>query len=156
MKSLSIFAIFCCLSFDSFGQSATTTESSDSTNLYFQALNSYIKYLVKSGSAERKLLVEKNNLTTDKLPSRFGQFEIIYLDGIEVRDQLKGKSEMKVIRIVPLRVKDSNFFINIIPFTVRMNKKVVNYINSGGEKVVFKYDSQSGKFYFQEIIHGNI
>ncbi|QJB37298.1 hypothetical protein HF324_05305 [Chitinophaga oryzae] len=127
-----------------FGQKADNTEAKDSTNLYYQAFSNYCAQL--SSENVQTLLLEENNITTESIPRRIGAHNIEVLDVFGVQNKLKEKKSIILIRIVPLRIKNGNFFINIIPFNVVSTSSGINYINSGGSIVEFLYDCSSKKF----------
>lgn len=131
------------------GQICNNTETRDSTNIYFQAFKNYCSKLDSVNGSE--LNVEENNLTTSSLPSKIGSFHINVIDVFELQKQLKKLGPLILIRIVPMRVKNGVFFINIIPFKVIKTKRGINYINSGGATIRFNYDCKSKNF----ILSGN-
>lgn len=144
-----MFLSFCQLN----AQTATNTKSSDSSNIYFQALSIHIENVQ---NVENTLWVEENFLFTDSLPKQIGTKKIEYVSGYEVRELLKTKDELTVIRIVPLRVENGHFFINVIPFKVRKEKRNLRYVNSGGSKIIFTFNCQTNTFHFDKIVLGNI
>jgi hypothetical protein len=147
---LIILLSFCAYSANA--QNATNTKSSDSKNIYYQAL---IKHIENSDNNEQTVIVEKN-LFTDPLPKTMGSRTIEYLDGYQIRRHLKSKEEIIVIKVIPLQVDNGLFFVTIIPFKVTKEKKQLHYANSGGDEVVFTFDSNSNEFIFKEFKRGNI
>lgn len=127
-----------------FGQKADNTESKDTTNLYYQAFSNYCARL--SSENIQMLLLEENNITTESIPKRMGSHNIEVLDVFGVQNKLKENKSIILIRIVPLRIKNGKFFVNIIPFNVVSTSSGINYINSGGSTVEFLYDCSSKKF----------
>jgi hypothetical protein len=130
-----------------FGQTADNTESKDSTNIYYQALSTYCAHLPPDNMTT--LFLEENNITTESIPE--GNHTIKVLNFPAIQNKLKQKNSIVLIRIVPLRIKNGKFFINIIPFNVVSTPSGLNYINSGGSTVEFLYDCSSGKFTVAEI-----
>lgn len=112
------------------GQTASNTESRDSTNIYYQAFNAYCAHLPTCN-----LLLEEDNITTESIPHRIGIHNIEVLDFDGIQKKLKKSKSIVVIRIIPLRINDGKFFINIIPFDVKRTSSGLDYINSGGSKV---------------------
>jgi hypothetical protein len=53
-------------------------------------------------------------------------------------------------------MKNGVFFVSLIPFTVKKEKRKINYVNSGGDRVSFEFDCSTNSFRFKEITHGNI
>jgi len=140
-----------------YGQTATNTEARDSSNIYYQALRTYVNNIpTKNDGHKTVLLIEKNPIVTKSLPIELDTYQFEYLEGYEVDKRLKSKNPITLIRIVPLQLKKGIFFISIIPFTVTRENGKVNYSNSGGDKIVFEFDCANNAFHFKEIRHGNI
>lgn len=139
-----------------FAQVANSTESNDSTNIYYQSLIKYCDYLESLNIDKKTLYLEENALVTKGIPSEIGRFEIKCLNIDQLREAAKGEEGIQLIRVVQLRVKEGQFFVNIIPFKVTYKKKNFSFINSGGEKIVYEYDKETKKFIFKEIRHGSI
>jgi hypothetical protein len=129
-------------------QIATTTESKDSTNIYFQAFSLFCH---QKSEKMNTLLVEENIITTKGLPSIcFGQkVEIVNIETLQ--HLLRREKQVQLIRIVPLRVKNDDFFVNIIVLNVSKKGKKVEFVNVGGLSVLFKYDCNLNSFVNSEI-----
>jgi hypothetical protein len=155
MRRINI-SILILVSSYTYGQPATNTEARDSTNLYYQALKVYVNAMTTRNREKPILFVEKNPVVTNSLPSQLGVYEFKYLEGYEVDQKLKGENPITLIRIVPVRMKNGIFYINIIPFTVKRENRKINYINSGGDRISFEFDCSTNSFRFKEIAHGNI
>lgn len=136
------------------GQTGNNTESRDSSNIYYQAFKHYCSQL--SSSSSDILLVEENNITTESLPKQLGGLQIEIIDVWKLQKKLKTTKSLVLIRIVPLRVNEGHFFINIIPFNVMRSKSGVNYVNSGGSKVEFLYDCTNGIFKLEKVVNSGI
>lgn len=148
--------ILTCLLFlliTSFGysQSLSGTEATDSTNIYCHALATFLKSYEPQDKNMVTVLVEKNDLTTNKCITKIGSYSIQYIDGFEVKQLLKKETSITLIRVIPLRVKQGDFFINIIPFSVQRKKKNYQYINSGGASVHYQFNTESKIFEMVEI-----
>jgi hypothetical protein len=128
-------------------QVATNTESKDSTNIYYQAFKAYCN---QNGNTET-LMVEENNLTTKSLPTSFNEQEIRLVNAIELQSLLKKSKQIHLIRIVPLRVRDGEFFVNIIVFKVDGKRSKYNFVNEVGMSVVYEYREELKTFIFKEI-----
>jgi hypothetical protein len=140
-----------------YGQTATNTETADTSHIYHQALRIYVKNLGHPSGEQSTLLIEKNYLFTESLPKQLEDYKIEYLDGYDVNEKLKSKHPITVIRIIPLRIEKGVFFINIIPFTVKKeSKRNIRYINSGGDRIIFEFNCSTNTLRFKEIRHGNI
>lgn len=132
-------------------QVADNTESKDSTNIYYQALVKYTSYLEKLNLPQGQVIfLEENSFVTDGLPSKLGGLEVQYLDIQELQKKAK-KGEVELIRIVPLRFRNQEFFVNLITFGVTYRRKNFNFVNQGGVQAIFTYDDDIGKFVFKEI-----
>ena len=126
----------------SYSQTGFNTESKDSTNIYYYSLIKYCDYLDQLQEKPNIIFVEKNYLFAQSLPCSIRSYEIEYLDEVDIRTHLKHRKELTLVRIVPLRVNGSDFFVNVIPFKVSYKKKNFNYINGGGLGVKFEYDKK--------------
>lgn len=129
-------------------QISTNTESTDSTNIYYQSLSIFCNSLHNKTEG---LLIEQNNLTTNSLPSKIGNHEIRIIDMVELKKLLKENKDIEIVRIIPLRVKDGEFFVNIIYFDVKAEKRQFYFTNKGGYSVVFSFNSDNKQFIFKEI-----
>lgn len=148
MKYIAIITLALLVSSNLHAQIATNTEMKDSTNIYFQAYKVYCKQQKENNSP---LLVEENNITTKSLPLEcFGhKTEITNIDKLQLL--VKERKKVQLLRLVPLRIKDGSFFVNIVVFNVERKGKQFDFINAGGISVVFEYDSNSKLFIFKEI-----
>lgn len=63
---------------------------------------------------------------------------------------------MTLVRIVPLRVREDNFFVNVIPFSVSYKKKNFNYVNSGGLGMIYEFDDEINGLKFKSVEMGGI
>src|SRR5687768_13544860 len=90
-------------------QVATNTEAEDSTNIYWQSLKIYVASLKNKEAST--LLIEKDDLTTNRLPAKLGNCNLIYVDNTKLQSYLKEKGQIQLIRIVPIRVKKGDFFV---------------------------------------------
>ena len=136
-----------------FGLSQTTynTEKKDSTNVYHNALKIYCETIDKTSLKDNTIYVEYNFLITEKLPNSLDGMTIKYLrekELIKIINQNNG--EITLVRIVPLRIRSDNFFVNIIPFKTTYSKKRFYYANSGGLKVIYIFDSKLNGLIFKE------
>lgn len=136
------------------GQTASNTELRDSSNIYYQAFKHYCSYL--SSGSNNVLLVEENNITTESIPEQLGELKVEIVDIWELQRKLKKNKSLMLVRIVPLRVKEGRFFVNIIPFNVQRSKSGINYVNSGGSKVEFLYDCTNSTFILEETKNSGI
>lgn len=147
MKSI-FFILFVITGFSLKAQIASNTESKDSTNIYFQSV------VILCNNLHNKfetLFVEQNNLTTNSLPSKIDEHEIKIIDIAELKKLVKRNKDIEIVRIIPLRVKTGEFFVNIIYFSVKIERKQIIFINKGGYSVVFDYDTNTNSFIYKEI-----
>lgn len=158
MKSRTIIlgTILTLLTVKSFSQTGFNTESKDSTNIYYYSLIKYCDYLDKLKEKPSIIYVEKNYLFTDGLPTNIRTYEIRYLDQLDIKNHLRGKKEMTLVRIVPLRVKGQDFFVNVIPFGVSYKKNNFSYVNGGGLGVKFEFDKTINGLKFKSSEMGGI
>jgi hypothetical protein len=147
MKSI-FFIIFVLVGFSLNAQVASNTESKDSTNIYFQSIEILCK---KLHNKFETLFVEQNNLTTNSLPLKIGEHEIKIIDITELKKLVKKNKDIEIVSIIPLRVKTGEFFVNIIYFSVKIERKQIIFINKGGYSVVFEYDTNTNSFISEEI-----
>ena len=147
MKSI-ILLIFVFVGISMKAQVATNTELNDSTNIYFQSVEILCNNL---HNKTETLFVEQNNLTTNSLPSKIGGHEIKLIDITGLEKLIKKNKDVEIVRVIPLRVKSGEFFVNIIYFSVKFEKRRIIFTNKGGYSVVFDYDSNTKYFTFKEI-----
>ena len=139
-----------------FSQTIYNTESKDSTNIYFFSLTKYCADLNKLEDKPAIVYVEEYYSITNDLPNQILTFKIKYVDQIESKNYLKGKKSMTLVRIIPLRVKGNEFFVNVIPFEVSYKKNNFNYVNGGGLKVRFEFDKSMNGLKFKAANWGGI
>ncbi len=101
--------LFMCIGINSMAQTPFNTESKDSTNVYHYSLIKYCDYLDKLESRPNIIYIEKNYFITDKLPSNIRGYELRYFNQRDIKNYLKGKDQMTLVRIVPLRVERRTF-----------------------------------------------
>lgn len=75
--------------------------------------------------------------------------EIINIE--KLQNLVKEKKQVQLLRIVPLRIKEGNFFVNIVVFNVVKKRRQFDFVNVGGISVIFDYDNNSKSFTFKEI-----
>jgi hypothetical protein len=143
-KTLTLIVLIELLAFSSFSQSNFyNTESQDSSNVYQKSIAEFCKYVDKAFPTVKTIYIEKSALVT-WLPTVHGKFSFIFISESEIKGLYKkNKGNFSYTRIVPLRVKDNVFFINIIPFKVEFEKKQLKLINSGALKTKFKYNDNN-------------
>ena len=129
-------------------QIANNTEVKDSTNIYYQAFKVFCN---KSDKRTTSYLVEKNDLTTDCLPSKINNKTISQIDVVQLTKLLKNEKSIELVRIIPLRKKEKDFFVSIVVFNVSITKKQINFSNLGGLSIVYVYNAEKDVFVFKEI-----
>ena len=150
MRSVVLSVILSIMSTIMSAQIATNTEMDNSTNIYYQAISILCDNL---HDKTESLLVEQNNLTTNSLPSKIGKHDIRVIDIAELQSLLKrnkGK-EIEIARIIPLRVEEGEFFVNIIFFDAKVKKRQIYFSNKGGYSIVFDYNTDNKQFVYKEI-----
>lgn len=145
MKYSFLFLLIAFLNVNIYSQVINSTESLDSTNVYYQSFRLFAE---KLNWSESILLVEENNLTSRSIPNKINGFSIDIIDYEQLIEKLT-KGSVNIIRIVPIRLKDDEFFVSIIVFKVTKTKKQVSFINSGGALIIYTYNG--GSFSFKEI-----
>ena len=142
MKNLLTFLAISLLSNFGIAQTIYNTESKDSTNIYTNSLAKLCDITDHTKMDSPIFYVEKT-LFTDNLPDKIQDFKIEYLNESEQIEMIKKKDgKMILIRIVPLRVRNGTFFVNVIPFQAYYHKKRLELANGGGMKVEYKFDSE--------------
>jgi len=63
---------------------------------------------------------------------------------------------MTLVRIIPLRVKTNDFFVNVIPFSVSYKKKNFDFVNGGGLSVKFQFDQGTNGLIYKSAEMGGI
>lgn len=151
MKKIKIIFInlFLCISSISTAQNALNTESKDSTNIYYHALTQYCDLVEKNQPNITTIYVEKDNLISEKLPEKIGRFSILYFDFLDIKRYLKKSDKMTLVKIIPLRVKQDDFYVNVIPFSVSYSKKNFNYVNSGGLSAHYRFSKEKSGLIFK-------
>jgi len=133
-----------------FSQIVYTTERKDSTNIYFKSLEVYCQTIDKTELTDNKVYVEKDHFVTEKLPNEINGLDILYLDRIELKKTIKkDRGKITLIKIIPLRIKKTDFFVNVIPFEVSYKKRNFNYVNDGGLSVKYEFDSELNGLIFK-------
>jgi hypothetical protein len=155
-RTIILTTLLLAFGFKSFSQQGFNTEKKDSSNVYYYALIKYCDYLDKQKDKTRIIYVEKNYLITDDFPDKIKDHFIKSMDNGDVINYLKGRESMTLVRIVPLRVKGNDFFVNVIPFGVSYKKKNFNYINGGGLGVKFEFDPKTNGLIFKSSEMGGI
>ena len=132
-----LFANFC------FGQTVFNTEKNDETNIYRNALTIYCNSL-DTGKI-KTVYVEPNCLFTDNLPRTIDGIEIQYPEPNELKKLIKKNGGyLTLVRIIPLKVNNDNFFVAIIPFYTTYKKNNFNLGNGGGLSIHYKFDTNLG------------
>ena len=122
------------------GQNVFNTEKNDETNIYRNALTIYCNSLDKTKI--KTVYVEQNYLITDNLPNRLGEIEIQYPDVNELKKLIKENGgPLTLVRIIPLKANQSDFFINVIPFYTTYKKNNFKLGNGGGLSVHYRFDT---------------
>jgi len=148
MKQIVLMTLILCLGNNLKAQIATNTELSDSTNIYYQSFKRYCEQINKKADF---LFVEENHFITKSLPEEFNGQKIKVVNVVELQNLLKDKNQVQLLRLVPLRMKDGDFFVNIIVFNVAVKRKHFDFVNEGGMSIVYSYDTEHKTFIFKNI-----
>ncbi len=141
MKKILI-TVFIACSLVTNSQTADNTESRDNQDVYFQSLK---KYLIENKTSEI-VYVELNSFTTNGLPENINGISIKYIGGRDIKKKAKKEKEFTLHRVIPLRMEDGIFFVNVIPYRVQCKGKTLDLKNMGGQKINFTYDCVNMKF----------
>jgi hypothetical protein len=133
---------------------ANNTESQDTTNVYIQSFRLFCEYVEKYFPDTKEILLEENALTTKGMPAQVGDLDIRQINQRDLKAEIKKKSVIYLTRIVPLRMKDGEFFINIIPFEVTYEKKNLHLVNGGAFVVNYKYDCETESLILKNLDGG--
>jgi hypothetical protein len=129
----------------------------ESNNIYFESLKLHLKYLedLRKGTPIKIYFVEADLQITNNLPSEIDGLTIEYLDKEAIKK--KGKqSQFHLIVIKPLELRNDKIVVNVIDYFVDYGKHNFNYANSGGSKLIFKYDCNKESYILQEKTQGGI
>ena len=148
MKQIVLMTLILCLGNNLKAQIATNTELSDSTNIYYQSFKKYCEQINKKADF---LFVEENHFITKSLPEEFNGQKIKVVNVVELQSLLKDKNQVQLLRLIPLRMKDGDFFVNIIVFNVATKRKHFDFVNEGGMSIVYSYDTEHKTFIFKNI-----
>ena len=134
-----------------FAQTTYNTDSRDSTNIYYNSLLQYAQTIDKTLLIDNTIYVEQNFLITDKLPPNINGLRIEYLDRTNLKRKIHQEDgEITLVRIVPLRISNGDFFVNIIPFSTTYSKNQFWYANGGGLSVIYEYSVDLNGLIFKE------
>lgn len=147
MKNLLIFIGLAFAANATYGQEITSTEALDSSNIYFHAMMRYCE----SNSHIKHIYLEENPLTTSSLPQKLGTVNIEIIGFTQRGKLLRRNNPLQMVRIVPLRVANGKFNVNIITFEVTIKKNVFHCTSLHGSSIIFKYNCSNNSFEFVEI-----
>jgi hypothetical protein len=150
--SLTILSLVIALNL--FAQTAGNTNRFNEGNIYYQTLTQYLSYLKSDRNLTYDTLyIEDNFRLTDSLLLQSGQTKFIILNSEDILQILKTKRNFLIHHLFPLEFENGDFSVSLVPFSVTKGKKgnKVNYINSGSNRIVFKFDN--GKFNFIKLEH---
>ena len=97
------------------------------------------------------MFVEENFYITNILPTEISGNKIEIVTIADLKKLLKDRKQMQLLRLIPLRVKDGDFYVNIVVFNVKFRHKQFDFVNQGGISVVYSYDTKDKAFVFKNI-----
>ena len=149
MKKIIIFSILTIITIKLIAQEAK--------NLYLESLKLHLAYLndLREEKDSNIYFIEADYKITGDLPQTINGLTVRYLDREEIKS--KGKqSQFHLISVRQLELKQDKIEINIIDFMVDYKKRKFNYSNTGGSKLVFKYDCEKALYILYEKKQGGI
>lgn len=147
MKSILInfILLFFCLSIK--GQSIDNTNNRDSSNIYNQSFIRYIQYLnYNNFKIPDSIFIEEDFKLTDSLMGQLGNTKLIIVRHSDIL-RLVHKKSKAIYRLFPLVLKNREFMISLIPFSVTRKGRNLFYSNGGGFRVYYTY--LDGQFVFK-------
>lgn len=129
----------------------------ETDNLYLESLKLHLAYL-EDLNKEKNIttyFVESDFKTTKDLPNTVNGVTVEYLNRDEIKKKCK-QSQFHLIAIRQLELIGNKIEINVIDFIVDFKKKNFNYSNTGGSKLIFKYDCDKLKYTLLEKKQGGI
>jgi hypothetical protein len=131
--------------------------SQEDFNLYLEGLKLHLTYLkdLSKGNEANVYFVESANQITNNLPRTINGMNIDYLDKAAIKN--KGKvSQFHLIVIRPMKLVENKIEINLIDYFIDYKKRNFNYVNTGGSKLIFKYDCTKEHYVLHEKFQGEI
>ena len=129
-------------------QIVTNTEAADYTNIYYASFKKYCEQINKKPGI---MFVEENFYITNILTTEISGNKIEIVTIADLKKLLKDRKQMQLLRLIPLRVKDGDFYVNIVVFNVKFRHKQFDFVNQGGISVVYSYDTKDKAFVFKNI-----
>jgi hypothetical protein len=136
----------------SFCQTADNTKRLNETNIYYQALTQYLRYVKTNESRSiDTIYIEDEYRLTDSLLLQSGPTKFIKLKYEDIPAFLKTNRSLTLYRLFPLKYENGEFSVSFNPYLVSYDrkKKVTNYAYSSTYKVTFKF--LNDKFVFQKV-----
>lgn len=131
-------------------------------NLYALALEASITKMRNewghiSGTDYHHVVVEKDPVTTDELPSRFGDSSVEYLDTNSLIERYKRvKKPFDVLRIFPIRNDADKLLVNISVYEFSYRKHRLLFGLSDWSNVEFRYDCEQRRFIATSVKLGGV
>lgn len=126
----------------------STTHSGDS-NIYNDAIKRFISFTSKSDKTiYDTLILFKDDMITDSLQSVILNSKIVFADSAEISCRLHAKTSFVANRILPLNFDNGYFYVNIIPFVVRMENNGIVLFNTGTCIVSYTFNAKTKSFEF--------
>jgi hypothetical protein len=139
------------------------SDPEDSSAIYFRSLKLHLAYLEKSMTNQPlpqggywHVNMEIPDQLAGRLPDQIGHFRISYMDKKEIRASIKKHRSIDLIRLFPAVVEDNLHVVGIVNFIMTYHKRKLNYGNSGGSTVKFRYDNSQDGFVVVDVKQGSI
>ena len=135
MKYITIFLI-CFFSSNLHCQNFDTESQNTDSNIYVFVLK---KYIEKNKIKDTLVIEYAESIEPRNVPNEISNIKIVNID----YSKLSKKKGSLVLKIFPLTLKNGQFSVSTVNFTVsKPNKKTTHFINMMLEfRVIFEYDS---------------
>ena len=144
-------------------KAAISFRPDDSTSIFYKSLKLHLEYIEKNlgyqslpVSGYWNINMEIPDQVTGQLPDRVGHFRINYLGKKEIRASIKKYRSIDLIRMNPVIVEDNMRIVGIVDFIMTLRKRKLNYGNSGGTTVKFRYDDSKDSFVLVDLKQGSL
>lgn len=138
-----------------------TTESTDSTNIYYYSLQHLLKNIEQSLENLKKedtasysdanhyfssLYMLQSDLTLN-FHEEFKNPRVLFLkDENALKEIIKERGKQKLLRIIPLSKNNDFFIINILLFSCYIDNEVLGFAQITGSSFQFKFDCSINNF----------
>lgn len=111
-------------------------------DLYIFSIKQYFqKNDIKNDSI---VIIEENPITTKNI--NLSNIKICLTNELQSFAKKDKKKGIEFLRIVPIRLKNNQFYITIIHFKLEYKNKIMKYTNMSGNSFYFEYNCDIGQF----------